>query len=203
MRHPGHGFTCLRCADCGHDKLVASSCRWRGSCASCGFGLVLNPNPPAVLPSVAALAVMLVLSCANRVVVMPQAVPGVAFPVDLPIAVGAALVGREWTLAPVRVMAARDPISRPVCNPHLQMRRLHRLAYTCRRCHPPAQHRDPSHLPPLPWHVSARTLPRWLWRWGRWWRRNRSGQLWGRRRRPFHLHRPDSDGTVHWRDIAA
>ena len=36
MRHPAHGFLRLRCGDCGHDKLVAFSCKRRGFCPSCG-----------------------------------------------------------------------------------------------------------------------------------------------------------------------
>jgi len=31
-----HGFLRLRCWDCGHDKLLAFSCRRRGFCPSCG-----------------------------------------------------------------------------------------------------------------------------------------------------------------------
>ena len=31
-----HGFLRLRCGDCGHEKLVAFSCKRRGFCASCG-----------------------------------------------------------------------------------------------------------------------------------------------------------------------
>jgi hypothetical protein len=31
-----HGFLLLHCADCGHDKLVAFSCKRRGFCPSCG-----------------------------------------------------------------------------------------------------------------------------------------------------------------------
>jgi hypothetical protein len=31
-----HGFLRLRCSDCGHDKLVAFSCKRRGFCSSCG-----------------------------------------------------------------------------------------------------------------------------------------------------------------------
>ena len=31
-----HGFLRLRCGDCGHDKLVAFSCKGRGFCPSCG-----------------------------------------------------------------------------------------------------------------------------------------------------------------------
>ena len=31
-----HGFLRLRCSDCGHDKLVAFSCKRRGFCPSCG-----------------------------------------------------------------------------------------------------------------------------------------------------------------------
>ncbi|MFT4101734.1 MAG: transposase zinc-binding domain-containing protein [Burkholderiaceae bacterium] len=30
------GFLRLRCGDCGHDKLVAFSCKRRGFCPSCG-----------------------------------------------------------------------------------------------------------------------------------------------------------------------
>ena len=31
-----NGFLRLRCTDCGHDKLVAFSCKRRGFCPSCG-----------------------------------------------------------------------------------------------------------------------------------------------------------------------
>jgi hypothetical protein len=31
-----HGFPRLRCAGCGHEKLVALSCKRRGICRSCG-----------------------------------------------------------------------------------------------------------------------------------------------------------------------
>ena len=31
-----HGFLRLCCGDCGHDKLVAFSCKRRGFCPSCG-----------------------------------------------------------------------------------------------------------------------------------------------------------------------
>ncbi len=31
-----HGFLRLRCGDCGHDKLVAFSCKRQGFCPSCG-----------------------------------------------------------------------------------------------------------------------------------------------------------------------
>ncbi len=31
-----HGFLRLRCAACGHDKLLAFSCKRRGFCPSCG-----------------------------------------------------------------------------------------------------------------------------------------------------------------------
>ena len=31
-----HGLLCLRCGNCGHDKLVAFSCKRRGFCPSCG-----------------------------------------------------------------------------------------------------------------------------------------------------------------------
>ena len=33
-----HGFLRLRCGDCGHDKLVAFTCKRRGFCPSCGAG---------------------------------------------------------------------------------------------------------------------------------------------------------------------
>ena len=33
---PAHGFLRLRCGDCGHDKLLAFSCKRRGFCPSCG-----------------------------------------------------------------------------------------------------------------------------------------------------------------------
>jgi hypothetical protein len=32
----GHGFLRLRCGGCGHDKLVAFSCKRRSFCPSCG-----------------------------------------------------------------------------------------------------------------------------------------------------------------------
>ena len=31
-----HGFLRLRCSECGHEKLVAFSCKRRGFCPSCG-----------------------------------------------------------------------------------------------------------------------------------------------------------------------
>ena len=31
-----HGFLRLRCGDCGHNKLLAFSCKRRGFCPSCG-----------------------------------------------------------------------------------------------------------------------------------------------------------------------
>lgn len=31
-----HGFLRMRCGDCGHDKLVAFSCKRRGLCSWCG-----------------------------------------------------------------------------------------------------------------------------------------------------------------------
>ena len=33
-----HGFLRLRCGDCGHNKLVAFSCKRSGICRSCGPG---------------------------------------------------------------------------------------------------------------------------------------------------------------------
>jgi Transposase zinc-binding domain len=40
-----HGFLCLRCADCGHEKLVAFSCKRRGFCPSCGARAWRKPPP--------------------------------------------------------------------------------------------------------------------------------------------------------------
>ena len=38
-----HGFLRVRCGDCGHDKLVAFSCKWRGFCPSCGARRMAQP----------------------------------------------------------------------------------------------------------------------------------------------------------------
>ena len=73
--------------------------------AAAAFALVLTTNPPAVLLSVAALAVTLVYPFAKRVLAMPQAVLGVAFSFGIPMAFAAALGGREWSLASVPVQA--------------------------------------------------------------------------------------------------
>jgi ribosomal protein S27AE len=35
-RFLAHGFPRLRCGECGHDKLMAFSCRRRSFCPSCG-----------------------------------------------------------------------------------------------------------------------------------------------------------------------
>ena len=35
-----HGFLRLHCGDCGHDKLIAFSCKRRGFCPSCGARLM-------------------------------------------------------------------------------------------------------------------------------------------------------------------
>ena len=35
MRILAHGFARARCADCGHDFLIAYSCKCRGVCPSC------------------------------------------------------------------------------------------------------------------------------------------------------------------------
>ena len=35
MRHPGHGFARARCGECGHDFLIAFSCKGRALCPSC------------------------------------------------------------------------------------------------------------------------------------------------------------------------
>ena len=65
------------------------------------FGLVLTTNPPAILLSVAALAVTLIYPYAKRVVSMPQAVLGVAFSFGIPMAFAAAQGGTEWSLAAI------------------------------------------------------------------------------------------------------
>ena len=38
-----HGFLRLRCGECGHDKLLASSCERRGFCPSCAPGGCRRP----------------------------------------------------------------------------------------------------------------------------------------------------------------
>ena len=52
-----HGFLRLRCGECGHDKLVAFSCKRRGFCPSCGvlslpipLRLLLAAQPKLVTP---------------------------------------------------------------------------------------------------------------------------------------------------------
>ena len=40
-----NGFLRLRCEDCGHDKLVAFSCKRRGFCPGCGSRR-RQPRPP-------------------------------------------------------------------------------------------------------------------------------------------------------------
>jgi hypothetical protein len=53
-----HGFLLLRCGDCGHDKLLAFSCKRRGFCLSCGARRMaqsaaqstLNRSPTALSP---------------------------------------------------------------------------------------------------------------------------------------------------------
>ncbi len=65
------------------------------------FGLVLTTSAPAILLSVAALAVTLLYPYAKRVVSMPQAVLGVAFSFGIPMAFAAAQGGREWSLQAV------------------------------------------------------------------------------------------------------
>ncbi|MBK7459635.1 MAG: transposase zinc-binding domain-containing protein, partial [Betaproteobacteria bacterium] len=39
-----HGFLRLRCGECGHDKLVAFSCKRRGLCPSCGARRMYLPH---------------------------------------------------------------------------------------------------------------------------------------------------------------
>ena len=41
-----HGFLRLLCGDCGHDKLVAFSCKRRGFCPSCGTRRVTQTGGP-------------------------------------------------------------------------------------------------------------------------------------------------------------
>ena len=65
------------------------------------FGLVLSTSAPAILLSVAALAVTLIYPYAKRVVSMPQAVLGVAFSFGIPMAFAAAQGGTEWGLAAI------------------------------------------------------------------------------------------------------
>jgi 4-hydroxybenzoate polyprenyltransferase len=66
--------------------------------ALAAFGLVLTTSAPAILLSVAALAVTLLYPYAKRVLAMPQAVLGVAFSFGIPMAFAAAQGGREWGL---------------------------------------------------------------------------------------------------------
>jgi len=65
------------------------------------FGLVLSTSAPAILLSVAALAVTLIYPYAKRVLSMPQAVLGVAFSFGIPMAFAAAQGGTEWGLAAI------------------------------------------------------------------------------------------------------
>ena len=44
-----HGFARARCADCGHDFLIAYSCNGRGICPSCTTGAW--SRPPPILPT--------------------------------------------------------------------------------------------------------------------------------------------------------
>ncbi|MFN8864282.1 MAG: transposase zinc-binding domain-containing protein [Flavobacteriales bacterium] len=39
-----HGFLRLRCGECGHDKLLAFSCKRRGFCPSCGARRMSQPR---------------------------------------------------------------------------------------------------------------------------------------------------------------
>jgi 4-hydroxybenzoate polyprenyltransferase len=69
--------------------------------ALAAFGLVLTTSAPAILLSVAALAVTLLYPYAKRVVSMPQAVLGVAFSFGIPMAFAAAQGGTEWRLGAI------------------------------------------------------------------------------------------------------
>jgi 4-hydroxybenzoate polyprenyltransferase len=66
--------------------------------ALAAFGLVLTTSAPAILLSVAALAVTLMYPYAKRAVSLPQAVLGVAFSFGIPMAFAAAQGGRDWGL---------------------------------------------------------------------------------------------------------
>jgi hypothetical protein len=39
---PAHGLLRLRCGECGHDRLLAFSCKRRGFCPSCGTRRMLQ-----------------------------------------------------------------------------------------------------------------------------------------------------------------
>ena len=65
------------------------------------FALVLTTSPPAILLSVAALAVTLLYPYAKRVVSMPQAVLGVAFSFGIPMAFAAVQGAATWSLQSV------------------------------------------------------------------------------------------------------
>ncbi len=69
--------------------------------ALAAFGLVLTTSAPAIMLSVAALAVTLLYPYAKRVVSMPQAVLGVAFSFGIPMAFAAAQGGTEWHLGAI------------------------------------------------------------------------------------------------------
>jgi 4-hydroxybenzoate polyprenyltransferase len=65
------------------------------------FGLVLTTSAPAIMLSVAALAVTLAYPYAKRLVSMPQAVLGLAFSFGIPMAFAAAQGGQDWGLAAI------------------------------------------------------------------------------------------------------
>ena len=65
------------------------------------FALVLTTSAPAILLSVAALAVTLVYPYAKRVLSLPQAVLGLAFSFGIPMAFAAAQGGTEWSLSAI------------------------------------------------------------------------------------------------------
>jgi 4-hydroxybenzoate polyprenyltransferase len=65
------------------------------------FALVLTTSAPAILLSVAALAVTLIYPYTKRFFSMPQAVLGVAFSFGIPMAFAAAQGGSEWSLQAV------------------------------------------------------------------------------------------------------
>jgi 4-hydroxybenzoate polyprenyltransferase len=65
------------------------------------FGLVLTTSAPAILLSVAALAVTLLYPYAKRVLAMPQAVLGVAFSFGIPMALRRRRVGASGACRPL------------------------------------------------------------------------------------------------------
>ena len=78
---------------------VAEALAVGAALAAAAFALVLTTNPPTIWLSFAALAIALAYPYAKRLVAMPQAVLGVAFSFGIPMALSAALGGREGGIA--------------------------------------------------------------------------------------------------------